>query len=164
MNKIINERNIPEGWSNGFIVNFYKGKGLRLVDHVMKVLERALEILIRSQVDFKKDLGSLVYWARVRKQQQNAKWSCRECRKELVLIGYFARVVNSGSITRSRVEGLLKKESFNAVSVKVKASPPTVWIVPKCTSGETRLKLFQLFDISVMWLENWTHYWIVVWC
>lgn len=34
--------------------------GLRLIDRVIKDLARVLEILIRSQVDIKKDLRSLV--------------------------------------------------------------------------------------------------------
>ena len=55
---------------DSFIVNCYKGKsdatdrgnctGLRLIDRVIKDLARVLEILIRSQVDIKKDLRSLV--------------------------------------------------------------------------------------------------------
>ena len=61
MNQIIYEENIPEDWKDSFIINCYKGKGdatdrrnyrdLKLLEHVMKVLERVLESLIRSQVD-----------------------------------------------------------------------------------------------------------------
>lgn len=55
---------------DSFIVNCCKGKsdatdrgnctGLRLIDRVIKDLGRVVEILIRSQVDIKKDLRSLV--------------------------------------------------------------------------------------------------------
>ena len=52
VNRIIHEENIPEDWKDSFIINCYKGKGdatdrgnyrgLKLLDHVMKVLERVL--------------------------------------------------------------------------------------------------------------------------
>ena len=61
MNQIIYEKGIPEGWKDSFIINCYKGKGdatdygnyrgLKLLEHVVKVLKRVLESLIRSQVD-----------------------------------------------------------------------------------------------------------------
>ena len=61
VNLIIFEGKIPEDWKDSFIINYYKGKGdatdrgnykgLKLLEHVMKVLERVLESLIRSQVD-----------------------------------------------------------------------------------------------------------------
>ena len=61
MNLIIYEKNIPEDWKDSFIINCYKGKGdatdrgnyrgLKLLEHVMKILERVLESPIRSQVD-----------------------------------------------------------------------------------------------------------------
>ena len=61
VNRIIHEENIPYDWKDSFIINCYKGKGdatargnyrgLKLLDHVMKVLERVLESLIHSQVD-----------------------------------------------------------------------------------------------------------------
>ena len=70
MNKIMHEGNIPEDCKDSFIVNCYKGisdatdrgnyMGLRLLDHVMKDLERVLETFIRSQVDIMKYLRSLV--------------------------------------------------------------------------------------------------------
>ena len=64
VNLIIYEENIPEGWKDSFIINCYKGKGdatdrgnyrgLKLLEHVMKILECVLESLIRSQVDINK--------------------------------------------------------------------------------------------------------------
>ena len=57
VNRIIHEENISEDWKDYFIINCYKGKGdatdrvnyrgLKFLDHVMKVLERVLESLIR---------------------------------------------------------------------------------------------------------------------
>ena len=61
LNQIIYEDNIPAYWQNSFIINCYKGKGdatdcgnyrgLKLLEHEMKVLECVLESLIRSLVD-----------------------------------------------------------------------------------------------------------------
>ena len=61
VNLIIYDESIPEDWIDSFIINCYKGKGdasdygnysrLKLLEHVMKVLERVLESLICSQVD-----------------------------------------------------------------------------------------------------------------
>ena len=61
MNQIIYEENIPEDWKDSFIINCCKGKGdatdrgnyrgLKLPEHMMKVLEHVLESLIHSQVD-----------------------------------------------------------------------------------------------------------------
>ena len=60
-NLIIYEEDIPEDWKDSFIINCYKGKGdatdrgnyrgLKLIEHVMKVLDCVLESLIYSQVD-----------------------------------------------------------------------------------------------------------------
>ena len=56
VNLVIYKDNIPEDWKDSFIINCYKGKGnatdlgnyrgLKLLQHVMKVLERVLESLI----------------------------------------------------------------------------------------------------------------------
>ena len=61
VNLIIYEEKIPEEWKDCFIINCYKGKsdatdrenykGLKLLEHLMKSLERVLESLIRSQDD-----------------------------------------------------------------------------------------------------------------
>ena len=61
MNLIIYEENIPEDWKYSSIINCYKERGdatdrgnysgLKLLEHVMKILERVLESLIRSQVE-----------------------------------------------------------------------------------------------------------------
>ena len=58
VNIVIYKENIPEDWEDSFIINCYKGKGdvadlgncrgLKLLEHMMKVLERVLESLIRS--------------------------------------------------------------------------------------------------------------------
>lgn len=55
------EEKIPEDWNDSFIINCYKGKGdatcwgnyrdIKLLQYIMKVLERVLENLIRYQVD-----------------------------------------------------------------------------------------------------------------
>ena len=58
---IISEGHIPTDWQESYIVNLYKGKGdalnrgnyrsLKLIDQVMKVLERVVESLIRQRVE-----------------------------------------------------------------------------------------------------------------
>ena len=58
---IISEGCIPTDWQESFIVNLYKGKGdalnrgnyrgLKLIEQVMKVLERVVEGLIRERVE-----------------------------------------------------------------------------------------------------------------
>ena len=58
---IISEGCIPADWQESFIVNLYKGKGdalsrgnyrgLKLIEQVMKVLERVVEGLIRQRVE-----------------------------------------------------------------------------------------------------------------
>ena len=58
VNQIIYEESILEDLKDSFIINCYTGKGdatdrenyrdLKLLEHVMKVLERILESLIRS--------------------------------------------------------------------------------------------------------------------
>ena len=58
---IISEGCIPTNWQESFIVNLYKGKGdalnrgnyrgLKLIEQVMKVLERVVEGLIRQRVE-----------------------------------------------------------------------------------------------------------------
>ena len=61
---IISEGCIPTDWQESFIVNLYKVKGdalnrgnyrvLKLVEQVMKVLERVMEGLIRQRVEIDK--------------------------------------------------------------------------------------------------------------
>ena len=58
---IISEGCIPTGWQESYIVNLYKGKGdalnrdnyrgLKLIEQVMKVLERVVEGLIRQRIE-----------------------------------------------------------------------------------------------------------------
>ena len=58
---IIYEGKIPTDWQESYIVSLYKGKGdaldrgnyrgLKLIDHVFKVLERVVESLIRKRVE-----------------------------------------------------------------------------------------------------------------
>ena len=58
---IISEGRIPTDWQESYIVNLYKGKGdalnrgnyrgLKLIDQVMKVLERLVKSLIRQRVE-----------------------------------------------------------------------------------------------------------------
>ena len=58
---IISEGRIPTDWQESYIVSLYKGKGgalnrgnyrgLKLIDQVMKVLERVVESLIRQRVE-----------------------------------------------------------------------------------------------------------------
>ena len=60
-NTVVYERKIPNDWNLSYIVNCFKGKGdallrgnyrgLKLLDQVLKVIERVLEGVIRSQVD-----------------------------------------------------------------------------------------------------------------
>ncbi|KAI8481620.1 hypothetical protein Bbelb_406210 [Branchiostoma belcheri] len=59
-NAIIKEERIPNDWNLSYIINCYKGKGdplergnyrgLKLLDQVLKVVERVLEPMIREQV------------------------------------------------------------------------------------------------------------------
>ena len=61
INCVIAEGRIPHDWSRSYIINCFKGKGdaleranyrgLKLLDQVMKVMERVLETIIRTQVD-----------------------------------------------------------------------------------------------------------------
>ena len=58
---IISEGRIPTDWQENYIVNLFKGKGdalnrgnyrgLKLIDQVMKVLERVVKSLIRQRVE-----------------------------------------------------------------------------------------------------------------
>ena len=74
-NSIIWAGRIPKDWEKSFIINLYKGKrdaldrgnyrGLKLLDHVMKVIERVVEKLIcesvsinESQFGFMPDRGT----------------------------------------------------------------------------------------------------------
>ena len=60
-NSIIKEGRIPDDWNTSIIVNCFKNKGeatergnyrgLKLLEHTMKVFERVIEQLIRDQVD-----------------------------------------------------------------------------------------------------------------
>ena len=59
-NAVIKEGKIPEDWSRSWLVNVYKGKGealecgsyrgIKLVEHAMKVLERVIERRVRNIV------------------------------------------------------------------------------------------------------------------
>ena len=58
---VVNEAVIPNDWTESIIINCYKGKGdatdrgnyrgLKLLDHVMKILERVVERLIRDRIE-----------------------------------------------------------------------------------------------------------------
>ena len=60
-NRIVKEGCIPSDWNLSYIVSLYKGKGdalsrdnyrgLKMLDQVMKIIERVLDTMIRSQVD-----------------------------------------------------------------------------------------------------------------
>ena len=60
-NKIIEQRTIPSDWELSYILNCFKGKGdatecgnyrgIKLLDQVLKVVERVIEVIIRKQVD-----------------------------------------------------------------------------------------------------------------
>ena len=60
-NRIIKEGRIPSDWKLSYVVGLYKGKddalsrdnyrGLKLLDQVMKIIERVLDSVIRYQVD-----------------------------------------------------------------------------------------------------------------
>ena len=55
------ENTIPSDWEESYIINLFKGqgdalargnyRGLKLLDQVMKVLERILEVFIREKVN-----------------------------------------------------------------------------------------------------------------
>ena len=59
-NDMIRNGTIPSDWENNYIINIYKGKGdalirdnyrgLKLLDHVIKVIERVMEKIIREKV------------------------------------------------------------------------------------------------------------------
>ena len=60
LNKVVYSQKIPSDWNNSFIINCFKGKGdslergnyrgLKLLELVMKILERILEVIIRDQI------------------------------------------------------------------------------------------------------------------
>ena len=60
INSIIRDRKVPKDWEESYIINLYKGKGdalvrgnyrgLKLLEHVMKILERVVEMEIRSSI------------------------------------------------------------------------------------------------------------------
>ena len=59
-NTIIREQRIPSEWNDRYIINLFKGRGsasihgnyrgLKLTDHVVKVIERTAEKQIRANV------------------------------------------------------------------------------------------------------------------
>ena len=61
INLIIQKSKVPDEWNLSYIINLFKGKGdgmergnfrgLKLLDQVMKIGERVLESIIRSQVN-----------------------------------------------------------------------------------------------------------------
>ena len=61
MNTIIREGNVPADWSDNIIVSLFKGKrdaldwnnyrGLKLTDHVLKVIESVVENIIRETIN-----------------------------------------------------------------------------------------------------------------
>ena len=61
INSIVSESILPTDWLNSFLLSLFKGKGsatergnyrgLKLIEHAMKVLERIMEILVRDIVD-----------------------------------------------------------------------------------------------------------------
>ena len=72
-NKIVQEGKIPSDWRKSWIVKVYKGKGdalecgsyrgIKLLDHVMKVLERVIEKRVRSKVS----INDTPVWFQARK-------------------------------------------------------------------------------------------------
>ena len=60
-NSIVRENAIPSEWDDSFILNLFKGKGeaidrgnyrgLKLTKHVLKVVERIIEVIIRDVVN-----------------------------------------------------------------------------------------------------------------
>ena len=60
INSIIRDRKVPKDWEESYIINLYKGKGdalvrgnyrgLKLLEHVMKILEQVVEMEIRSSI------------------------------------------------------------------------------------------------------------------
>ena len=61
INSIVREEKVPDDWNLSYIINCFKGKGdamergnfrgLKLLDQVLKAIERVLESIIRSQVN-----------------------------------------------------------------------------------------------------------------
>ena len=60
-NAILNEGKVPTDWCKSWIVSVYKGKGdamvcgsyrgIKLLEHAMKVFERVVEARVRERVD-----------------------------------------------------------------------------------------------------------------
>ena len=60
INLIIRDRKVPKDWEESYIINLYKDKGdalirgnyrgLKILEHVMKILERVVEMEIRSSI------------------------------------------------------------------------------------------------------------------
>ena len=59
-NSMIKNGDAPGDWDDSYIINIYKGKGdalergnyrgLKLLDHVMKAMERVIETIIRERI------------------------------------------------------------------------------------------------------------------
>ena len=75
---MVRDGKIPEDWSRSWLVNVYKGKGdalecgsyrgIKLVEHAMKILERVIERRVRNVV--KIDSMQLVLWPGKAQQMQ----------------------------------------------------------------------------------------------
>ena len=60
INSIMRDRKVPKDWEESYIINLYKDKGdalvrgnyrgLKILEHVMKILERVVEMEIRSSI------------------------------------------------------------------------------------------------------------------
>jgi len=79
-NSVVNEGKILEDWCKSWMVNIYKGKGdalecgsyqdIRLLQHVMKILERVVEARVRTEEDCQDQrYASLVLWELVGAQE-----------------------------------------------------------------------------------------------
>ena len=95
-NAVVSEGKIPEDWRKSWMVSVYKGKGnalecgsyrgIKLLDQVMKVLERVIERRVRDKVQID---GSLALdWEEVLQMQY---LSCDRCRN-----GFWLRNRKSG--------------------------------------------------------------------
>ena len=60
-NAVIKDGKVPEDWSKSWMANVYKGKGdamecgsyrgIKMLEHVMKILERVIEVKVRAKVN-----------------------------------------------------------------------------------------------------------------
>ena len=91
MNQFIYKENIPKDWKGSFLINFHKGKssvtdreiyrGLKLLENMMKGLQRVLESLICSKVD----INSMQYGFMPKRSTADAIYNLQQMEKKHII-------------------------------------------------------------------------------